>query len=357
MRLLDYIRPGLVRPLSKLGIEASNAYEALPGELDCRPGSPGEAASRVLSYGVPFAVIGENPSFERMIRSSIPSILKSGKMERHAWGVMHAGALLRRLGSRVEFLKENRKSRMPDIRARWDEEAPVDCEVTTPDVKKEQAEFEKVLKTLTLAIGTNGRNWHVLIHLEGIPDAKTQDKIINTAFSLRPDQEDGIQKRWHVRAVSMESGAALEGGAPLDAWRPAWWDDGPTLNSSSVSLGNGGRLRIFANLSFVSYLNSIEGKVWSRQRDPNNPYVIVVDQGAGRAMPMRHERLAQELTGYLPMWKHVAAILLFDYRPVVLGPFYWKLSLHINAAATLQAPKALVSLIPRDKVVCVNPFE
>ena len=64
MKLVDYVSPVLPRRLSQLGVDACNAFERLPGELACRPNTPNEASSRVLSYGVPLAIIGINPSFE-----------------------------------------------------------------------------------------------------------------------------------------------------------------------------------------------------------------------------------------------------------------------------------------------------
>jgi hypothetical protein len=362
MRLLDYISPVLQRPLSKLGGEACNVYEALPGEFSHRPGTPEEALSRVLSYGLPCAVIGKNPSFEKMMEGSIPSILQSGRMERHIWGVMYAGALLTQLGSRVEFLKEHNDRRTPDIRAHWDEGFPVDCEVTTVDVKEQQERLDAILSTLTTVIGVSGRDWHLLIHLGQIPTTEAQTEIIDAVVNLRSGEVANVPNVWQVHAVPIGHGEALAGGAGLEALRPAWWDyDGPTLNSSGLAFGGGTnntrRLRLCAKLSFISYLNSIERKVRTQQRDRSNPYVVIVNQGAGGAMPMRHARLVDELAGRLPLWDHVSAILLFDYRPYPSGLFCWKLSLHINSKAKLKAPDALMNLTPRDKEVCVNVYE
>ncbi len=361
MKLSEYVKPALLRPLSKLGRDACDAYEALPNELNFRPSTPGEALSRVLSYGVPLAIVGKNVSFEKMIKRSIPAILQTGNMERHVWGVMYAGALLRQLGGEIEFPKENNDSRTPDIRARW-KNSPVDCEVTTVEVKAQQERLQTILDILSSAIGMDGRDWHTLIHLGEIPGEATQEQIVDAVLELTPGQTAGVEHAWHVQAVPPGQGDALTGGAGLEELRPEWWiDDGPTLFVSGLTLSsnpeNTRRLRICAKLSFVSYYNSIERKVQSQQRDPSNPYVIVVNQGAGRAMPMRHNRLVQELAGYLPLWDHVSAILLFDWRAYPLGPFCWKLSLHINADARIPAPEALSTLLPSDQQVCVSVYE
>jgi hypothetical protein len=148
-------------------------------------------------------VIGKNPSFAKMMEGSIPSILQLGRIERHIWGVMHAGSLLTQLGSRVEFLKEHDDRRTPDIRAQWDENFPVDCEVTTVDVKEQQERLDAILGTLNAVIGVSGRDWHLLIHLGEIPTTEAQTEIIDAVVNLRSGEVADVPNVWQVHAAAL----------------------------------------------------------------------------------------------------------------------------------------------------------
>jgi hypothetical protein len=177
---------------------------------------------------------------------------------------------------------------------------------------------------------------------------------------LRLESEAGRTNVWHMRAVPLTEGDRI--AARLDVPRPDWWvDDGPTLNGVRVSFGsepNSVRsVDAIAKLSSISYFNSIERKQGTQQRDPNNPYIIVVNQGAGGAMPMRHGALERMLAGHLPLWDDVSAILLFDYRAPAIHQPFWQISLHINDAAKLPAPNALLNLMPRSKEISVDIYE
>jgi hypothetical protein len=245
-------------------------------------------------------------------------------MTKHVWGVMHAGALLASLGSQVEFLKADSKARTPYIRAFWDRNVPVDCEVTTVDEKPDQDGLEETLNILSGAICGDGDS-HLLIHLGDAFSNRLQNNLIDAALHIRVGENVGEPGAWHVHALPLDQGDML--ATRLDLPRPDWWDeDGPTLNSSGMSMGSDPnvlrRVRIVARMPFLSYFNSIERKQRTQQRDPKNPYVILVNQGGGRAIPMRHANLEQVLAGHLPLWDDVSAILLFDYRvPMTHQPF------------------------------------
>ena len=357
MKLFDYIGPILPRPLSDLGVQACNAYEGLPGELEWRPKTPHEVSSRVLSYGVPLAIIGHNQSFYRLLKPFVPEILRNGKMPQHAWSVMHAGAILRLLRGEVEFVKETLHP-TPDIRTTWASEM-ADCEVTSPLVKEQQKELDAILSNLRNSIGLQGRDWHLLIHLADLPKYDDQNRIIDAVLDLTAGQRFDIEGVLQVYAVPLDEGEALAGGPELEKLRPVWWKgDGPTLNSSALSIcdvpANTRRLRVSAMMPFVTYFNSIEAKVWSGQRDKDNPYVIVVDQSS---MPLRHKILYDQLSERFIEWDHVSAIVLFDWRPYYLRSYCWKLSVHINPRAILAAPAPLLGLDPQDKEICVEVYD
>jgi hypothetical protein len=167
MALLNTIRNVLPVRLSPLGEEAVRAYAALPGVDGWTP-PPGFQpldAQRIVQMGWPFAILGVNDSLERLVRKST-----KGGFAPSDWSVIHAGALLTRLGARVEFLKEEKDSRTADIRAWWGN-APVDAEVRTAMLKDGQIEHGDILDALQQVIGHDSVPWHPVIHLGEVPGA------------------------------------------------------------------------------------------------------------------------------------------------------------------------------------------
>jgi hypothetical protein len=159
---------------------------------------------------------------------------------------------------------------------------------------------------------------------------------------------------WEVYAVPLDQEEAVGG------IQPAWWrDDGPSLFVTGLSLSANPqdvrRIGITSKL-LVSYLNQVSAKAERPQGDPNHPFLIMLDQGSGAAMPMRHQRWQAELKDWLPLWKRVSGILCFDRRPYPFGKFCWKLSFHPNPDAARPLPNPLISLSPHDAQLCVEPF-
>jgi hypothetical protein len=177
--LVDVVRALLPVPLSPFGESAVNVYATLPGVEEWTPpaGFQPIDAQRIVQLGWPFAVLGPNASLERIIRKAV-----NGKFEVSDWSVVHAGALLTKLGARVEFPKEE-DFRTPDIRAWWGGD-PVDAEVKTAMVKDRQTELRRILDTLRQVIGTRSTPWHPLIHLGELPIAEVQSQIVDAILPL-----------------------------------------------------------------------------------------------------------------------------------------------------------------------------
>jgi hypothetical protein len=261
-----------------------------------------------------------------------------------------------KLGAHVAFPNEE-NHRTPDIRAAWEADI-VDVEVTTPLTKDRQEELQRVMDLIRQVIANDLRSWHPLIHLANLPATDVQSQILDAMISLEPGKRTGVERMWDVCAVPADQPSALVDQEQLDALRPDWWgDDGPTLNNATVTISadlqHERRTLICSKLPFLSCLNSIRSKVDRPQRDPNYPYLVVVDQSA---MPVRHAKLQHDLAAWLPQWDHVGGILCFDIRPAYCGPFEWQLSFHPNPHATLPLPVALRSMNPPDQKVGVDFF-
>jgi hypothetical protein len=355
--LLDAIRNILPVQLSSFGEAAVRAYAALPMVGDWTPGKDFQPidAQMIVAQGWPLAILGENASLSHILKRA-----ESGKLDATDWSVIHAGALLTKLGARAEFLKEELASRTADIRAWWGG-TPVDAEVRTAMVKDRQIELQRIMNTLREAIGTRSTPGHPLIHLGRVPVVDVQSQILDAVIELEPGKRRGEPDVWEVLAVRLDEEKALVDPGRLEQLRPAWWkDDSPSVFTTEVSIVPGSddrrRIRVEAKLEFLSYLNQICAKADRPQGNPNNPYLVVVDQGSGAAMPMRHQTIHDGLQPWLSLWPHVSGILCFDQRPFVFDKFCWKLSFHPNPHATLPLPAELLKLAPHDAEICERPF-
>jgi hypothetical protein len=354
MSLLNALLPFIQKPLSPLGEAAVNAYEMLPGVAGWTPPPNFQPihAHDILAAGWPLAVLGSRPGLQRLL-------LKSGSREISPpdLSVIHAGALLTTLGCSVEFPEEKPGRRTADIRASCDG-AVVDVEVTAPLQKDPHRELQHIMQVLSKVIGTDTAGWHPLIHLAGIPTDDTQSKIIDAVITLGPGGRVGSLGAWDVYAVPFEQGHALNDAAKLQAFRPVWWDDeGVTLFAASTLLASQPesvrRMQVYAKLPILTYLNSIQSKADRPQREPNNPYLIMIDQSAVR---LSHTKLSRELSGLLPLWPQVSGVLCFSQDPCYYRNFCWPMSFHPNPDAERPLPPHIAGLVPHNQEVRVNLF-
>jgi hypothetical protein len=228
-------------------------------------------------------------------------------------------------------------------------------------VKDRQTELSQIMNTLREVIGTRSTQWHPLIHLGEMPVAHVQSDIIDAVLKLGAGDRAGIPNVWDVYAVPLGQEQAFVDRSSLRTLQPAWWeDDGPSLFSTGLSFSakpeDVRRILIAGKLQFVSYLNQVREKAEYPQGDPNRPFLVVLDQGSGAAMPMRHRRWQSELAPWLPLWTRVSGILCFDRRSYIFRKFCWKLSFHPNPDAARPLPIPLLLLSPHDAEICVDPF-
>lgn len=347
--LLDALRPLIQRPLTRLGEAAVEAYERLPGIAGWTPPPDIQPADvhRIIECGWPLAVLGPNVSLNLLLEKGDSSDLIS---------VLHSGALLTHLGASVEFIKEVKCLRTPDIRASWGSEL-TDVEVTTPLIKPQQEELQSIMDVLGQVIGHDSGAGHLLIHLAGIPTQAVQSKIINAVITLRSDERDGTENEWEVAVIPVDRGDNLVDQTAIESLRPVWWgNEGPTLINSSITICPpeiDRRILLYSKIPFLSYLNSIRSKIDRPQCDPNNPYLVIIDQPF---MPLGHGQLEVELEPWWHQWDHLSGVLCFDRRAYFYNRFCWKLSFHPNPHANRPLPEPLRSLAPQDRDACVEMF-
>lgn len=339
MGLIELVRAAVPEPLTELGTAAVTAYAALPGVTPPATDFHFGNALDVLQEGWPLAVLGHTQGLERLVRKA-----NGGKFDPSDLSVIHVGAMLRRLGADVEFLPEQTNKRTPDLRASWTGKT-VDVEVATAAVKAQQDALDEVMKDIRDAIGRVDAECHFLVLLADLPDARTVTEIKATILSLTCGCER-VTDQWAVYAVSREQFASLEGKESL---RPGWREDGPTRVIMGAMVGGteGGRqFRIESKVPFLSYLNQVRAKADRPQGDPEKPFLVVLDQGSGGALPLRHGKWSSGLSEWWPNWPHVSGVLCFYRFASVDGSFCWRVSFHPNPKAARPLPAALLGLAP-----------
>ena len=101
------INDALPRPLSEIGAAALEAFLALPGAGAWRPDRLWlKELSYVFDIGLPFALIGDNPSAKWHSLRVGEAVRFGEQPEPSRWSEIHAAALLTRWGAEIRFVAD-----------------------------------------------------------------------------------------------------------------------------------------------------------------------------------------------------------------------------------------------------------
>lgn len=342
------------KSFSLIGEAALDAYFQLPGvsDVDIRPDWPMDAVT-VVDIGLPLSFLRGCASAEKLLRHVSERIRSTGVIHvpnDSVWSEIQAGALVRNLGSKVEFVKtviEPPGMRTPDIRAWGTSGRVADIEVCRAETRSTHRRVNEALSTLSAIVKARDFDWHLLLLFSDATDDVSLQGAIDAVTSLQPGHEAGVFGRWYARAVSPNDREILAGGEAVEQYAPDWWD---STDASAVAINTviGARFSPYVMIQSlypkVAYINPIQRKADRNQRDSKNPFVIAIDS---YALPRAHTRVAHELRNFFPIWKHVSGVFLFDYRPWYgFDNKQWVVSFYENPHAEIQAPKELFGTLP-----------
>jgi hypothetical protein len=113
-RLEQRIRQALSRPLTSSGEAAVRAFLSLTGISRWQPARLGILElSFVFDVGLPFGLIGENPTVRPIATRVGDDVCEGRRPEAPLWRRIHAAALLSHWGVPVEFEGEHLRMRLP----------------------------------------------------------------------------------------------------------------------------------------------------------------------------------------------------------------------------------------------------
>ena len=123
----------LPRPLSEMGEAAIEGFLSLPGASAWRPDRLWlKELSYIFDIGVPFALIGDNPS-AKLQGLRVGEVVRFGQYpEKSLWSPVHAAALLSRWGAQVHFVTDA-KAPTHDLEVRLANGATLDVVVSRVD--------------------------------------------------------------------------------------------------------------------------------------------------------------------------------------------------------------------------------
>jgi len=221
--LSERIRATLSRPLSEIGEAALVSFLALPGVAAWHPD---KLLFRELSYvfdvGLPFALLGKNPSAEAH-EKRVGNALKLGQnLPSSDWSEVQVGALLSSWGANVSFVKRQ-SSPTPDLEVQSDNGLTVDVEVTRAEIRPLHAAAKDRLESFAGALLPGDVNWNLVFFFADASNPDELNAAFDAAIALRPGEFKEDSKRWAVRAVPLEHRDDVVGSETQQLFGPDWW--------------------------------------------------------------------------------------------------------------------------------------
>ncbi len=300
--------------------------------------------SFVFDMGLPFALLGNNPSAE-VHKKKVSDAIQSGQSPReYLWSEVQVGALFSNWGKKVSFVKEGATT-TPDLEVTLDNGMIVDVEVTRAEIIQMHEATRNGLANLAGALRAGDVEWNVVCFFADASNPGDLYAAFEAAIALRPGDIKESRDRWAVRAVALERREEVVGAEFKQLFGPSWWPlDEPCylVNSTLVGPRIPPVVALYSLIPAASYLNPLRRKADTGQRRPGHPYLIALDV---TEMPGAHERIAKDLNDYFSIRDHVSGVFLFDSRFWIgCGRKEWAVSVHANPNARFSIPADLTDV-------------
>ncbi len=343
--LSNRIRSGLPLPLSEIGEAALESFLALPGVTTWCPDNLWLAElSKIFNIGLPFALLGSDPSAASHRREIGRAVARGENMSPSTWSEVQAGAILSNWGAKVSFIKRG-KSPTPDFEAQWTHGVVLDVEVTRAEIRQLHKAVKDGLESFTGALHPSDVDWNVICFIADASNPNDLNAVFDAVTELRPNETKEQPSRWAVRAVPLEQREHVVGAQANKIFAPKWWpSDEPSFFATSTIIGSNSSPVILLRslIPMTSYMNPIIRKANSGQRHSGHPYLIALDTSE---MPRAHDRIAGDLGSYFVDWNHISGVMLFESRFWIgVESKEWIVSIHANPHARLSIPDCVVGI-------------
>lgn len=345
--LNNRIRSALPFPLSEIGETALESFLALPGATEWNPSNLFLAKlSMVFDIGLPFALLGSNPSAETHRQEIGKAIASENYASLSCWSELQAGALFSNWEAKVSFIKRVKGVRTPDLEAEFADAVVLDVEVTCGEIPQLHKAVKDGIENFAGALHPSDIDWNLNCFMVDASNVDELTAVFNAAVELRPNEIKEEPGRWAVRAVPLEQRDNVLGVNANKMFAPEWWpSDEPSFFVTSTVLGTTSGSQVILLRSLVpttSYINPIRNKADRYQGNLEHPYLIALDT---YEMPRAHERIIGDLNSYFANWNHISGVMLFESRfSTLVGSNEWIVSIHANPHARLSLPEEVARM-------------
>lgn len=231
-----------------------------------------------------------------------------------------------------------------DWRMIWPPDLPVDVEVTVARRKEAHRERQALATDLAQTLFRPQRDVDLVVHLADPVANEDRAEILSFSEEIVAGVTKGIPGRWELRCeqITREPTVLLVGG--MDS-RPPWWSEkdaccfvlqgqiaGPDARRAPA------QVRVHFGVPYDSYVNPVMRKADFPQGEPGLPFLVVLDVST---LPGAFNEMPRALAGFLPLWKGVSGILLFqDMMAIERVGWAWRLLSNPDAAVPLPAALA-----------------
>jgi len=342
------LRKAVGKPLTPTGENALAAFLGLPGMERWQPSDLHLAElSTVFAIGLPFSLLGENPSTKKLSKKIAQTFLSQDRLPKSEWSEVQAGAVLARLKAEISYVPRAKVegTRTPDLRAIWSRDAQLAVEVTRADRRDLHHKVEQGLNALIEVVRPMDQRWHVLAFFSDASDKDALMAALEAVIYLKPGQSADADGRWAIRAVEGDLREEVVGASAKALFAPSWFpSDAPTFMRTSTVVGAGFSpvITLYSLVPAWTYLEPIARKANRPQSDAKMPFLIAMDSAE---LPRAHERARSDLLESFPAWPRISGVMLFEYRPwagVERKEFI--VSIHANEEAALPLPEPLHTL-------------
>lgn len=255
------------------------------------------------------------PGADVMLAAIAEQIIASGSPQSKVWSELSGAAVSVALGAIAAGRIPESESRTADWLMVWPEDCEVDVEVTSPMEK----EFHRVRRTLASEL-VDGlmdatRGFDLVIDVVDPTDSNVLREVRSAIQHLTEGEVRESVGKWQVRAERIDRDPFTLFVAGQDQ-EPKWWPTdhvrafcfkslvaGPTTVKASA------QTRVAVGMPFHRYMNPVQHKAEKPQGRVGLPFLIAIDI---KDLPGGLRGIPSAVEGYLPLWRSVSGILLFQ---------------------------------------------
>lgn len=291
------------------------ALETLP-LLGWTAREPAQASLPMLcQWGHVVEVTRAIPGADVMLAAMAEQIVATGSPKSKVWSELSGAAVSVSLGAIAAGRIPENESRSADWVMVWPEDCEVDVEVTSPLEKEFHRARRRIASELVDELMDATRGFDLVIHLVDPTNSMVLDEVRSAIQRLTEGEVCESVGRWQVRAEGIDRDPSTLFVAGQDQ-KPQWWPADhvrafcvKSLVAGPTTIKATAQTRVCVGMPFHRYINPVQHKAERPQGRSGLPFLIAIDI---KDLPGGLNAIPSAVEGYLPLWRTVSGILLFQ---------------------------------------------